>query len=548
MKPMKQMNFDFASRRSMVVARRGMVSASNPMAAQAGLRILQAGGNAADAAIATAAMMNVFEPSATGIGGDCFALYYDAKSKKVTAMNGSGRAPKALTIEDVRNSGVEGNSIPGLNVHAITVPGAARGWESLVKRFGTMPLTEVLADAIFYADNGFAVAPGYGAFWGSDYARDFLLSRPNADEYVPNGKTPGAGDIIRLKGLAKTFRTVANEGADAYYKGDIAKNLVATVQERGSMMTLEDLASHETTWDDPIETDYRSYTVIEHPPNGQGLAALIALNIAEGWNLGEMAWDDPTKVHLMIEAMRLAFADGKQYIADPVTNPPPLDFLLSKTYAEERRAMVTEDKAMSPPSFGAPKNTSDTIYLCVVDSNGNACSFINSLYQGGTFGSGVAVKDYGFFLQNRGANFVLEEGHPNALAGGKRPYHTIIPGMLTKDGELVGPFGVMGGFMQPQGHFQVVNSMIDDHLNPQDALNRPRWQVSSGDPAGTILIEEGYSTQVMADLARRGHQIRPISGRGRGVFGRGHIILRDNDTGVLFGGAEPRSDGQVAAY
>lgn len=545
---MKQMNFDFESRRSMVVAQRGMVSASNPMAAQAGLRILQQGGNAADAAIATAAMMNVFEPSATGIGGDCFALYYDAKSGNVTAMNGSGRSPKALSIEHIRKDGVEGDSIPGLNVHAITVPGAARGWEDLVKKFGTMPLTEVLKDAIFYAENGFAVAPAYGTFWGSDFARKFLADRPNAQDYIPNGKTPSAGDVIRLPGLARTFRTVAEGGADAYYKGDIAKNMVETVQARGSLMTLDDLANHETTWDNPITSDYRGYTVAEHPPNGQGLAALIALNIAEGWQLGEMAWDDPAKLHLMIEAMRLAFADVNQYVADPQMNPAPLNFLLSKDYAGERRAMVSQASAMSPPSFGAPANTSDTIYLCVVDGEGNACSFINSLYQGGTFGSGVAVKDYGFFLQNRGANFVLTEGHPNALEGGKRPYHTIIPGMLLKDDELVGPFGVMGGFMQPQGHFQVVNALIDDDLNPQDALNRPRWQVNSGDPAGMILIEEGYSTKVMAELANLGHQVRPITGRARGNFGRGHIILRDNETGVLFGGAEPRSDGQVAGY
>jgi len=545
---MKQMNFDFVSRRSMVVARRGMVSASNPMAAQAGLRILQRGGNAADAAIATAAMMNVFEPSATGIGGDCFALYYDAQSGKVTAMNGSGRAPKALSIEHIRKEGIEGDGLPNLSIHAITIPGAARGWEDLVKKFGTMPLTEVLKDAIFYAENGYAVAPSYGAFWGSDYAQKFLSERPNTEDYVPNGKTPGAGDIARLPRLAKTFRTVAEEGADAYYKGDIAKKLVETIQAEGSLMSPDDLASHTTTWHEPITTDYKGYTVAEHPPNGQGLAALIALNIAEEWNLVDMAWDDPAKVHLMIEAMRLAFADNKQYVADPASNPAPLDFLLSKEYAAERRAMVSPDSAMSPPSYGAPINTSDTIYLCVVDGEGNACSFINSLYNGGTFGSGRAVKEYGFFLQNRGANFVLTEGHPNALAGGKRPYHTIIPGMLLKDGELVGPFGVMGGFMQPQGHFQVVNALIDDDLNPQDALNRPRWQVSSGDPGGTILIEEGYPVKTMAELARLGHSIRPISGRARGTFGRGHIILRDKDTGVLFGGAEPRSDGQVAGY
>lgn len=545
---MKQMNFDMHSRRSMVVARRGMVSASNPMAAQAGLRILQEGGNAADAAIATAAMMNVFEPSATGIGGDCFALYYDARSGQVTAMNGSGRAPQALSIEHVRKEGIDGRELPNLSVHAITVPGAARGWEDLVKTHGTMPLTEVLKDAIYYAEHGFAVAPAYATFWGSEYARKFLSERPNTQDYVPNGKTPQAGDVIRLSGLAKTFRTVTEGGADAYYKGDIAQKMVETVQAQGGVMSLDDLAAHKTSWDDPISTDYRGYTVAEHPPNGQGLAALIALNIAEEWDLAAMAWDDPAKLHLMIEAMRLAFADVKYYVADPDLNPAPLDFLLSKEYAAERRSMIATDKAMSPPTYGAPVNTSDTIYLCVVDGEGNACSFINSLYNGGTFGSGVAVKDYGFFLQNRGANFVLEEGHPNALAGGKRPYHTIIPGMLLKDGELVGPFGVMGGFMQPQGHFQVVNAMIDDDLNPQDALNRPRWQVSGGDPAGTILLEDGYPVQAMAQLATMGHSIRPITGRARGSFGRGHIILRDRETGVLFGGAEPRSDGQVASY
>ena len=542
---MKEMNFDFASRRSMVLAKRGMVAASQPLAAQAGLRILRAGGNAADAAIATAAMMNVTYPAATGIGGDCFALYYDAKTKKVTALNGSGRAPKTLSIDHLAKEGITG-SIPDRSVHAVTVPGAARGWEDLLKQHGTMTLADVLEDAIYYAENGHPVAPAFGAFWESEGARKFLLSKPNTEDYVPNGNTPKVGEMIKLPGLAKTFRTVAEGGADAFYNGDIANAIVSTLQEQGSTMTLDDLKAHESTWGEPICVDYRGYTVLEHPPNGQGLAALIALNIAEGWDLSRYDWDAPEKIHLMIEAMRLAFADAKQYIADMQTNPAPLDFLLSKEYANQRRAMVCEDKAMQPPSFGKPLNTSDTIYLCTVDGEGNACSFINSLYMG--FGSGIAAKGYGVFLQKRGANFVLDKAHPNALVGGKRPYHTIIPGMLTKDGELVGPFGVMGGFMQPQGHFQVVNALIDDDLNPQDALNRPRWQVDGGDVDGKILLEDGYSTKTMAHLAALGHTIQPISGRGRGAFGRGQIILRNNETGVLYGGSEPRGDGLVAAF
>jgi gamma-glutamyltranspeptidase/glutathione hydrolase len=541
---MREMNYDFSSRRSMVTARRGMVASHEPLASQAGLQILREGGNAADAAIATAAMMNVLQPASTGIGGDCFALYYDAKTKQVTAMNGSGRAPKALSIDYLAKQGIT-ESIPVRSVHAATVAGAARGWEDLLKKHGRMSLKQVLAEAIHTAEEGYAVSPVYGAFWGSPSTRDFLLSRPYTEEYVPEGRSPGAGELIRLKGLAKTFRAVAEGGADAFYLGETGAAIVRTAQEQGGLMTMEDLAAHHTTWDEPISIDYRGYQVVEHPPNGQGLAALLALNIAEGWELERMAWDSPEKLHLMIEAMRLAFADASYYIADPATNPAPLAGLLNKAYAQERREMVAPYRAMTPPSFGTPLNTSDTIYLCVVDGEGNACSFINSLYMG--FGTGIVAQGTGVFLQNRGANFVLEEGHPNALAGGKRPYHTIIPGMLLRDGEMLAPFGVMGGFMQPQGHFQVINAMIDDDLNPQDALNRPRWQVDA-DGDGRILVEEGFPTRTMAELAVYGHRIQPISGRGRGVFGRGEIIWRDPHTGVLFGGSEPRADSMIAAY
>lgn len=541
---MKTMSFDFQSRRSMVLARRGMIAASNPLASQAGLNILREGGNAADAAIAAAAVMNVTAPASTGIGGDCFALYYDAKSGVVSAMNGSGRAPADLSIQHLADEGITG-TLPVRNIHAITVPGAARGWEDLLKRHGSMSLKVVLAEAIHHAENGYAVSPVFGAFWSQSTTADFLKTYPHTEDYVPGGRTPRIGEIIRLPGLAKTFRTVADGGADAFYQGDIADAIVQTVQEQGGLLTHDDLKQHQTTWHDPIQTDYHGYTVLEHPPNGQGLAALIALNIAEGWNLAQMAWDSPEKLHLMIEAMRLAFADAKQYIADPAVNPFPPG-ILSKDYATQRRDLVSSEQAMQPPSFGTPPDSSDTIYLCVVDGEGNACSFINSLYMG--FGSGRVAKRTGVFLQNRGANFVLDPDHPNALAGGKRPYHTIIPGMALRDNQLWATFGVMGGFMQPQGHFQVMNALIDDDLDPQEALNRPRWMVNGGDPDDTILVEDGYPISTMSDLTVKGHRVQPVAGRMRGVFGSGQIILRDSDSGVLFGGSDPRKDGLVAGY
>ena len=529
----------------MVVARRGMVAASNPLASQAGLAILRQGGNAADAAIAAAAVMNVTAPASTGIGGDCFALYYDAKSKTVTALNGSGRAPQANTIEHLKSKGITG-AVPERGVHAVTVPGAAKGWYDLLKRHGTMSLAEVLVDGIHYAESGYGVSPVFGASWSNPATEAFLKNSPNTEDYLPNGKAPKPGQIVQLKGLAQTFRAVAEGGPEAFYTGAIADSIVNTVQAEGGVMTHDDLKNHTSTWGDPICLDYHGVTILEHPPNGQGLAALIAMNIAHAWNLADMPVNSPERLHLMIEAMRLAFADARQYIADPATNPAPIEWLLSDSYAQERRALVSTDKAMQPPSFGTPPNTSNTIYLCTADAQGNACSFINSLFMG--FGSGIVAKDTGVFLQNRGAGFVLDPDHPNALAGGKRPYHTIIPGMALKDGELWAAFGVMGGYMQPQGHFQVLNAMIDDGLNPQEALDRPRWCLKAGTPDSALALEEGIPVQTMAKLAEMGHPVQPVSGRARGVFGSGQIIRRDAETGVLFGGSDPRKDGLVAAY
>lgn len=539
---MKPMPFDFHSRRSMVAARRGMVATSNPLASQAGLNILRRGGNAADAAIAAAAVLNVTEPASTGIGGDCFALYYDATAGEVSALNGSGRAPAALRLEDLRAQGYP--CIPERSPHAVTVPGAAMGWHDLLARHGTMTLKDALADAIFYAREGYPVHPVFGAAWQA--SESFLQASPNTRDYLPGGGAPAVGQIVRLPDLARTLEMVAEGGPEAFYTGPIADAIVSTVQSLGGVLTHDDLKAHCSTWGEPIMTEYRGVVVCEHPPNGQGLAALLALNIAEGWRLAEMPWDSPERLHLMIEAMRLAFADARHYIADPAFSDVPVSTLLSKDYAAQRRAQITPQQAMPVPTHGALPGGLDTVYLSVVDGQGNACSFINSLYYG--WGTGIVAAGTGVFLQNRGAGFSLDPAHPNALQGGKRPYHTIIPGMALRDGQLWASFGVMGGFMQPQGHFQVISAMLDDDLNPQEALNRPRFCLENGTPDSMIALEEGIPVQTMARLAEMGHPVRPVSGRGRGVFGDGQIIRRDAETGVLFGGSDPRKDGLVAAF
>lgn len=543
---MKSMSFDFKSRRSMVIARRGMVAASNPLGTQAGLNILRQGGNAADAAIAAAAVMNVTAPASTGIGGDCFALYYDAKTKQVTALNGSGRAPQALSIDYLAKQGITGE-LPRTSPHTVTVPGAAMGWCDLIERFGRMSMKEVLADAIHYADDGYGVSPVFGQVWASPSVVGYLRKGSNTEQYLPNGNPPKVGQVVQFKDLARTFRAVAEGGAEAFYTGEIAQAIVDTLQALGGVMTLDDLKAHHSTWEAPISSEYRGVQVLEHPPNGQGLTALIGMNIAKAYDLGAMAWDDPERLHIMIEAMRLAFADGRQYIADPATTAIPIEGLLSEAYADERRKLIDPNKALHP-KFGIPPKGSNTIYLCVVDGDGNACSFINSLYMGGSFGSSHVAKGYGVSLHNRGANFSLDSEHPNALAGGKRPYNTIIPAMALKDGELWATFGVMGGFMQPQGHFQVISAMLDDDVNPQEALDRPRWNLLSGTAESTLAMEEGYPVSTMSRLADLGHNIRPVSGPGRNLFGSGQIIRRDADSGVLFGGSDPRKDGHVAGY
>ncbi|MEW5719913.1 MAG: gamma-glutamyltransferase [Chloroflexota bacterium] len=539
----------FNSRRSPVLARHGMVAASQPLAAMIGARILMQGGNAADAAVATAAALNVTEPTSTGLGGDFFALFYDAQARAVTALNGSGRAPAALTLDLAQKQNLVSSDRQFSNpfhAHCVTVPGACAGWCDLIARHGTLPMREILAPAITLAEEGFPVAPATAHYWHR--SEDKLRTASGGQALLINGTAPRAGEIFRNPGLARTFRAIAEGGKDAYYRGDIARAIAEVIQESGGVMTTADLAAHASTWDEPISTTYRGYRIWECPPNGQGLAALIALNVLEGFGLSKTDPMGAERWHLMIEAMRVAFADTSWYVADPRFSPAPLDGLLSKMYAAQRRGLIQPDKATLNTQHGTPVAGSDTVYFCVVDEQGNGASVINSNYMG--FGTGIVPEGWGFTLQNRGANFSLDPAHPNALAPRKRPYHTIIPGMITREADrsLYAPFGVMGGFMQPQGHVQVVVGMVDDGLDPQAALDRPRFCIEPANAAGIVSLEAGVPPQVVTELERRGHIVKPkVSGYARALFGRGQIIRRDPD-GVLWGGSDPRADGCAIGF
>jgi gamma-glutamyltranspeptidase/glutathione hydrolase len=527
----------FPSRRSNVLARHGLVATSQPLAAMAGLRTLMAGGHAADAAVATAAMLNVVEPMSTGIGGDCFALVYDAASSQVAALNGSGRAPAAFTLEEAQRLGLR--EIPLLGPLPVTVPGAASGWEALVGRFGRLSLAECLGPAIETAEQGFPVSERIAAGWlraSEKLARDAEAARV----YLP---APRVGQIHRQPDLARTFRAVAEGGAEAFYRGPLAEKIAACVQAQGGYLTTADLAAHTATWERPIRTAYRDVEVLEHPPNGQGIAALIALNVVEGYDLGGMDYFDPARWHVMIEAMRMGMADAACYVADPALADVPVAGLLSKEYAARQRARIQPGGSVALMVPGVPEHR-DTVYLTVVDGQGNAVSFINSLYSG--FGSGLVVPGTGVCLQNRGAGFTLEPGHPNARAGGKRPYHTIIPAMALRSGKLWLSFGVMGGFMQPQGHVQVLVNLVDYGLTPQAALDAPRFRVDERGGPG-VAVETGVPLRTRQALAALGHEVQPETTFAPG-FGSGDIIAVDPESGALWGASDPRKDGCAVGY
>ncbi|WVF66522.1 gamma-glutamyltransferase [Kwoniella sp. CBS 6097] len=563
MAPRSYESYETISRRSTVFSTKGVVCSSQPLASEAGLRILRNGGNAADAAIAMAAALNVVEPCNTGIGGDVFALFYSAKTQRVHAINGSGRSPAALTLQKVRDAGVEGIKFPPECVHAATVPGAAAAWCDIIDKWGSgkQSLDQILEPAITLAEDGFVVHPQAAYEWGT--CAPFLRKQASGINYpfLIDGKAPKAGEYFNNPALGNTFRTLAKEGKDGFYKGRIGKAIVNELQRRGSLITLNDLASHSTEFLDPISYTYgpEQLTIHECPPNGQGLAALIALGIVdvlredqvvdvESLEEGSAEW-----FHTLIEAMRLAFADAHAFIADPKFTDVPVETLLSKDYLRERAKLFDPTKAVAQFHQGRPMPSSDTVYFTAADSEGNAISIINSNYLG--FGTGIVPEGCGFSIQNRGMGFTLQEGHPNTLQGGKRPYHTIIPAMVTQGDELYMSFGVMGGVMQPQGHLQTFLNVIHRGHHAQAALDTKRFCVGGlGSYTTTtpyyndhVCLEHGTDEAVIEKLKAMGHNVKIVKGLEQVVFGKGQIILRtiDERSGkrIWAAGSDPRGDG-----
>lgn len=531
--------FRFESRRSPVLSRRGIVATSQPLASLAGLTMLREGGNAADAAVAAAATLAVTEPTSTGIGGDCFCLFYRADDQSVSAINGSGRSPAALNLDVVERGGGWQRQGP----HAVTVPGSAMGWHDTVTQFGRMTLADVLQPAIEIAEQGFVMTPAIARGWAGQ-AELLANQGPAGHDLLLNGDAPRAGEVWTNPRLGRVLREVAEGGPDAFYRGRAAERIVEALSEHGGLMSLDDLAMHASTFDSPISTSYRRHRIWECPPNGQGITTLMALNILEGFEIGEYEARSPAALHLIIEALRLAFADARALVADPSQVDVPIEEMLSKSYAAKRRELICEDQTIELASSGFLPGKSDTVYLSAADGDGNACSFINSNYEG--FGSCIVPRECGFSLQNRGAGFVVDDpDHPNALAGGKRPYHTIMPSMITRhDGSLFASYGVMGGWNQPQGQTQVAINLIDRGMDAQSAIDSPRVSMYEEPPNGRIYVEDTFGIEVLSELAQLGHQVLPASGAMRtGVVGKGQVIVRDPDSGVLWGGSDPRSDG-----
>ncbi|MGP4064438.1 gamma-glutamyltransferase [Oceanobacillus sp. M65] len=530
-------SYPYPVTRHATYAKNGMVATSQPLASQAGLEILKKGGNAIDAAIATAACLTVVEPTSNGIGGDAFALVWT--KGKLHGLNASGRSPQNISIDAVKEKGHE--TIPTHGWIPVTVPGAPGAWAELSERFGKLPLTEVLEPAITYAEEGFPISPTLGKFWARGYE---VFKERLTDEvfenwfktFAPKGRAPKIGEIWSSPDHANTLRAIAETKGASFYKGELAEKIAAFSEENGGFLTADDLAAYKPDWVDPIRVNYRGYDVWEIPPNGQGIIALQALNILKGFTFNEKESVDT--YHKQIEAIKLAFADGQKHVTEEDAMHHTTTDILSEVYAETRRKLIT-DKALLPEA-GEP-NSSGTVYLATADAEGNMVSFIQSNYMG--FGSGLVVPGTGIALQNRGHNFSMDPDHVNALVGGKRTYHTIIPGFLTKDDSPVGPFGVMGGFMQPQGHVQVMMNTIDFNLNPQAALDAPRWQWLK---EKQVEVENRFPHHLAQGLADKGHrihiQLEPNS------FGRGQIIWRDPETGILIGGTESRTDGSVSAW
>ena len=540
--------------RSEVYAPRAMAATSHPLATQTALEVMRRGGSAVDGAIAANAALGLMEPTGCGIGGDLFAIVWDPAAEggrgKLFGYNGSGRAPKGMTIDFVKSKGVE--AIPALGPLPVTVPGCVDGWFALHGKFGRIDIKDVLAPAIAYAEGGFPMAPVIADAWAISVRR--MDKFPNfKEQFTIDGRAPKAGEIWKNPNLARTLTTIANEGRDGFYKGAVAETIATFLQTQGGAMTAADLAEHEGEWVDPVSANYRGYDVWEIPPNGQGIAALQILKVLEGFDIRSMGFGSADYIHTIVEAKKLAFEDRARYYADQRFSKVPVRTLISEEYAAERRKRIDSAKAALAVEPGAIPTGADTIYLTVADERGMMVSLIQSNYRG--VGGGMVPPGLGFMLQDRGEQFALVDSHPNALQPGKRPFHTIIPAFVTKDGVPWMSFGVMGGAMQPQAHAQIIVNLIDFGMTLQQAGDAPRiHHDGSTEPQGAVKpmstggvlnLEPGIAPDVIADLERRGHVLKPAP---TAVFGGYQAIRRDAKTGVYEGASESRKDGMAAGY
>jgi gamma-glutamyltranspeptidase/glutathione hydrolase len=527
--------------RSMIVTQYGIVATPQFLASQAGAKVLEAGGNAVDAAIAANAVLGVTQPYVNGIGGDLFAIYYEAKTGKLYALNSSGWTPQALTIDYLKSKGID--KLDPIGVHAITVPGCVAGWDALRARFGTLPFSKTLAPAIFYAENGFAMPE-----WGSRaWISKVFLNQPGYKEtYMPGGVRPGLGDVFKNPALGESLRQVATHGRDAFYKGKLTELMVKFLNQQGGAHTLKDFEEFQPEWVEPLSTTYRGWTVYELPPNGQGIAALSMLNIMERFPMPDYGHNSAAALHVMIEAKKLAYADMVHYVGDPRFTPVPVKEMLSKDLAAERAKLIHMDKAAcqvvaSEIGQKLAARGSETIYMSTIDKDGNIVSLIQSNYGG--YGTGMVAPGAGFSFHNRGAGFELTPGRPNSLAGHKRPLHTIIPAFMRKDDIAIG-FGIMGGWNQAQAHAQFVSNVVDFGMNVQSALEAARFTKATFEGCD-VSLESRIPEDVRNELARRGHAITVLA-PWASLVGQGEAVMRDGKRGVNFAGSDPRCDGAAS--
>jgi len=536
---------NFATR-SEVIAQNGMAATSQPLATQAALDILKSGGNAIDAAIAANAVLGLVEPTGNGIGGDLFAIVWDAETEQLHGLNASGRSPYELTLDYFKENGYE--SIPSLGPLPVSVPGAVDGWFELHNKFGKLPMESILSPAINYAREGFPLTEVIAYYWQGN--AQLLKQFPGFEEiFMPGGEAPKKGEVFKNPYLANTLETIATEGRDVFYKGEIAEKIVDYVREQGGFLSMKDFEDHSSEWVEPISTNYRGYDVWELPPNGQGTAVLQMLNILENYDIAEIGFASPEYMHLFIEAKKLAFEDRAKFYSDPDFNDLPIDELISKKYGKERAELINPERAARSYPAGELEQ-GNTIYLTTADKDGNMVSLIQSNYRG--MGSGMTPGKLGFILQDRGELFSLDEGHMNVYEPHKRPFHTIIPAFITKDGEPFISFGLMGGGMQPQGHTQIVCNIVDFGMNLQEAGDAPRIRhEGSSQPTGekmtdggTVYLESGFDYETIRELISKGHTIQ----FSHGAYGGYQAIMRDNENKVYFGASESRKDGQAAGY